>query len=153
MKFYFRKLNKIKLQQKLDPQEVIRFSEQSAVLEAEGLDVGSSLLSAVSYSAWCLHLLQMPTLPFSEEWWSMWQVKAQNQDDLGGMSNREGTERTCMRWSADTMYMDCMLPRALLEPLKSHGQKKKAMSKPMIEAGFCSTLMGRPGWSTWRVLH
>lgn len=45
MKFYFRKLNKIKLQQKLDPQEVIRFSEQSALLEAEGLDVGSRLLT------------------------------------------------------------------------------------------------------------
>jgi hypothetical protein len=36
VKFYFQKLNKIKLQQKLDPQEVIRFSEQSALLEAEG---------------------------------------------------------------------------------------------------------------------
>lgn len=85
----------------------------------------------------------MPTLPFSKEWQSMWQVKAQNLDDLGGVSNREGTDgRACSGAQTLCTWIACC--PALF------WNHWKAMSKAMIEARFCSILMGRPDWSTGR---
>lgn len=148
MKFYFRKLNKIKLQQKLDPQEVIRFSEQSTVLKQEGLDVGSSSLSAINYSAWCLHLFQMPTLPFAKEWQSMWQVKAQNQDDLGGVSNREGTDgRACSGAQTLCTWIACC-PALFWNHWKVMAKRRKLWASQWLRLGFAPSW-----WGDWADRH